>query len=356
VERLSREGISVLLCHGNHDPLGGWSAVRRWPDNVKVFSCREVEAVPIFWQGQKVATVYGLSYDRQEVRENLVERFGARPELASGTRERGDLWIGLLHCTVGQQPDHAPYSPCSLEDLRRVGVDYWALGHIHRHAVLSSQEQWVVYPGNTQGRSPKPSETGAKGVVVVTCEGNRVLGVEHVPTDVVRFVTVSVDVGELSGTSDLSDLRRLLVQRAELLLSESAGRALILRVHLTGRSHLYHLLTRPGALEQLLQDLREGGESEESGLLWWESLVNNTRPPIDLCVYEERADFLGAFVLQWKKTRGDPGQLAAVKEQLLSSAPSQFLRRLGGVKEERLVELLDEAAYQVVDALEANEE
>ena len=35
-------------------------------------------------------------------------------------------------------------------------------------------EPWVVYPGNLQARSPKPSEQGAKGAYVVTVSAGRV--------------------------------------------------------------------------------------------------------------------------------------------------------------------------------------
>lgn len=360
VERLSREGVAVLLCHGNHDPLGGWSAVRNWPENVRIFGCHEVEAVPIFWRDRKIATVYGLSYDRREMRENLVERFRALPELAGARPRSGELRIGTLHCTVGQQPEHAPYSPCSLQDLRAVGVDYWALGHVHRHLVLSSGDQWVVYPGNTQGRSPKPSETGAKGVVVVECEDHHVVGLEHVPTDVVRFATLSVNVEELPEAADLGDLCHLLVIRADRLLQENSDRAVILRVHLSGRSHLYHSLNQPGALDQLLQELRDAtgstGISEGGCLLWWEGLINEVRPQIDTGTFETRSDFAGVLARYWKNARKDPDQLAAMKDQLLSSAPSQFLRKLGAVEQEALVELLDKAAFEVLDALEASEQ
>lgn len=355
LERLSRAGTTVLLCHGNHDPLSGWSAIQNWPENVRIFGSREVESVPVLWQDRRVATVYGLSYDRREMRENLVERFRALSELGAAGSGSAELRIGMLHCTVGEQPDHAPYSPCSLLDLQAVPVDYWALGHIHRHQVISSQDQWVVYPGNTQGRSLKPSETGVKGVVVVECEDSHVVRVEHVPTDVVRFAPLSLNAEELPETSDLGDLSHLLSARAAQLSREEPGRALVLRVHLRGRSHLYHLLNQPGALDQLLCELRDVTEGESSCTLWWEALINEMRPQIDLSTLETRSDFVGVLVQQWKSVRDDPTQLLAMQEQLLSAAPPQFLRRLGAVESQRLVELLDKAAFEVLDALEASE-
>src|SRR6476646_5865043 len=43
VERLGDRGIPVFVAHGNHDPLDGWSAVRRVPDNLVVFGGEAVE-------------------------------------------------------------------------------------------------------------------------------------------------------------------------------------------------------------------------------------------------------------------------------------------------------------------------
>ena len=61
--------------------------------------------------------------------------------------------------------------PCTVNELRAKGYDYWALGHVHTHEVLATSPH-VVYSGNTQGRHAR--ETGAKGAVVVEVEDGRV--------------------------------------------------------------------------------------------------------------------------------------------------------------------------------------
>src|SRR5262245_51374847 len=47
LRRLSEAGVQVLVTHGNHDPLDGWSAIREWPAGVHVFSPEVVEQVPV---------------------------------------------------------------------------------------------------------------------------------------------------------------------------------------------------------------------------------------------------------------------------------------------------------------------
>ena len=54
-----------------------------------------------------------------------------------------------------------------LAELTAKGYDYWALGHVHEHAVLQ-QSPWVVFSGNLQGRHIR--ETGPRGAVLVTAD------------------------------------------------------------------------------------------------------------------------------------------------------------------------------------------
>src|SRR4051794_940456 len=71
LERLSGAGVEVLVAHGNHDPLDGWSAIRAWPAGVHVFGCNVVESVAVEREGAVLATVHGISYARRDPGENL---------------------------------------------------------------------------------------------------------------------------------------------------------------------------------------------------------------------------------------------------------------------------------------------
>ena len=103
--------------------------------------------------------------------------------------------IGLLHTACGSG-EHANYAPCSVADLARRGYDYWALGHVHTRSVLS-EDPWVVFPGNIQGRHVK--EEGSKGATLVTVDGRRVL-LQHQALDVLRWLPLDVDATGAAGT------------------------------------------------------------------------------------------------------------------------------------------------------------
>ena len=140
-------------------------------------------------------SIHGRSYPRKVVTENYAAGFRRDPDAPYS--------IGLLHANVGADPSAANYAPCTLEDLRRSGMDYWALGHIHAHRVLSADAPTVVYCGNPQGRDP--GETDPRGCYVVTVDdAGRTHPVFH-PTDVVRWQRIAVPIDGIEREEALLD-------------------------------------------------------------------------------------------------------------------------------------------------------
>ena len=298
LERLSAAGISTFIAHGNHDPLGGYSAIRQWPAGVHIFGSERVERRTIERDGRELAHVYGVSYSQPAVRENLAAGF---------SREGGGgLHVGVLHCNVGGSGEHDAYSPCELADLERAGMDYWALGHIHRQTTLPARGCWAVYSGNTQGRSPKPSECGPKGVMIVEADSaGGVRSAEHVPVDAARFVHDELDVADVA---DLSALRAALLERAAALRAEHDGRALVIRMTLAGAGPVHADVRRPGAMEELLAELRRECEAERP-VLYWEGLLDRTRAALALDRIAERGDFSADVLAQARLLSRDPERL-----------------------------------------------
>ena len=313
LEKLSNAGVSVFVVHGNHDPVEeGWSAIRDWPEGVTIFPSEHVESAGVEVGGRRIATVHGRSYARRETRENL----------ALGYHRGGEpgLHIGLLHCNVGNvgaSAGHANYSPCSLDDLIRARMDYWALGHVHVHSVLRRADPWVVYPGNLQGRSPQPGECGAKGAVVVEVSGDRVDSVEHVALDRVRFVVAELDA---ASCRDLAALESELAGLAESQRAGCDGRGLLLRVRLVGRSELRSDLDRQESIAELLAALRDRFDGA-SPLLWWDSLESHLRPPLDRESVRQRDDFSSELLGMSEALARDPEAAARFLAARLDSLP-----------------------------------
>jgi DNA repair protein SbcD/Mre11 len=300
--RLAEAGVTTCIVAGNHDPLDGWSAISSWPDGVTEFGHEAPGTVEVVRDGTLLGVVTGISYEQRAETRNLATML---------TRTAAEVpHIGLLHVSVGDHPEHSPYAPCSVEDLRTGGMDYWALGHIHRRQVVldgSDGGPWAVYPGNLQGRSPKPSERGAKGASVVTVRGGRIVGVEPVSLDRARFDEVVVTV---DGDDHLGSVHRRLADAARSAAEAAEGRVLVLRGVVTGRGAVHAELVRDGVVAELLEALDD--EAPADPLCAWTGLSVRTEPPSDASEVDGVAGLLAELASVVDDTRAAlPGSLGA---------------------------------------------
>lgn len=286
--RLGQLGIPSYVVTGNHDPLSGWEPSVEWPASVHRFGADEVGECRVVRNGAEIARVYGISYARRDVHENLALRFRRSPDTPFA--------IGLLHANVGSQPGHYPYAPCSLGDLRASGIDYWALGHVHRPAILSPAAPTVVYCGNPQGRDP--GEADPRGCWIVDVDASGRAAPRFHAVDVVRWQLVEVAVERIEAEEALLDA---VVAAVEALHAE-AGRSIVVRVTLTGRAPLHRALRRTGVrddLRQLAQERLPLGVQ----FAWIESLRDATRPPVDLASAGAPGTFLGELLDESARAR-----------------------------------------------------
>ena len=151
--RLNQAGIPVYLLFGNHDAESEMTKKLTLPGNVHQFDARKTSTFRI--EALQVA-LHGRSYREAATLDNLAATYP--PPVA------GWLNIGVLHTGLEGYSAHARYAPCTLAELLAKGYDYWALGHVHEHAILHRQP-WVVFPGNLQGRHIR--ETGERGAILV---------------------------------------------------------------------------------------------------------------------------------------------------------------------------------------------
>lgn len=323
MERLAEAGIDVFIANGNHDPQSGWSAGLVMPDNVHVFSAKAVERFEVVRSGEVVAAVYGRSFARAAETENLALDY---------KRDVGDpVAIGVLHANVGGNTDYDPYAPASLEDLRASGMDYWALGHIHKQEVLA-ENPWIVYSGSPQGLNPK--ETGPHGCLVVEVGADGTATLEHVETGPVTWARLEVDVSCAAG---IDDVRALIVAALDAQ-REDAGRNCVARLSLIGRSSAHADLARPGIGTQLFEEL-QGEAALAEPWLWLDRLDDVTAPPIDLDALRGGPDFAAELVRISDELAGDlaaltelVGEIAAPVATTLtgyepSAAPPELLER-----------------------------
>lgn len=259
IARLDRAGIPVFLLKGNHDADSVVTRSISMPESAQDFDTRKPSSHVI--EDLRVA-LHGQGFAERAATENLA--------LAYPAPVAGHFNIGVLHTSLTGRPPHANYAPCTVDELKSRGYDYWALGHVHDYEVVTD-DPYIVYPGNLQGRNIR--EAGAKGAVIVTVEDGRVAGLERVLVDQARFAVADVDIsGCESETAILRETERVLGE-----IARDAGDTLhALRVRLTGETTLRRgLLARRALLGEEVQ----AACHRVHGEFWLEKLVLDLSDP-----------------------------------------------------------------------------
>jgi DNA repair protein SbcD/Mre11 len=258
--RLREQQIPVFVIAGNHDAANKMTRALRLPENVRLLAHEHPETVRLEEHG---IAIHGQSFGKAAVLENLAAAYPAPV--------KGYTNIGLLHSGMGGVDGHERYAPCTLEDLRGRGYDYWALGHIHNRQILS-KEPLVVFAGNVQGRHIR--ETGPKGCLLVTVNSGHEIESVFERLDQVRWERVCVDVRDLETESDI--LGRTSDALDGLLASETDADAMLaVRVILSGPTPLHgRLQTDP---ERSVAEIRSLATERGGDRLWIERVELDTR-------------------------------------------------------------------------------
>ena len=172
-------GVPVLIAPGNHDychPDSIWIQ-ERWPENVFIFT-GGLESVTI--QGLD-CRIYGAAFQSMDCGP-LLENFRAE-----GTET---YRLAVLHGDPGQA--NSVYNPITTAQVRASGLQYLALGHIHKAGAFQAGRTLCAWPGCPMGRGW--DETGEKGVCIVTLTD--VPDIQAVSLEGLRFYDLSVDIDD----------------------------------------------------------------------------------------------------------------------------------------------------------------
>ncbi len=318
--RLDDAGIWTFIAHGNHDPVGtGWTAIRAWPERVHVFAADRATTVELVAADGTSVTVTGTSFPTPHVQDGLHVRFPRH--------DQPGFHVAVLHSNVGGVISHGSYSPCSIDDLVSLGYDAWLLGHIHTRSILRLDNPFIAYPGNTQGRSFKPSECGPKGALCLDVDHGRITS-RFVPLAAVVFEEHTFDV------STCDDLAAVLDALAAVDPSVPAGNSIVVtRARLTGRTPAFAELAREDARSELLKTLRD----RSTGRLWTDLLLE-VGAPIDRESLRRTDTLSGELIREIDRLQGDPSAL----RELLGKTPA-FRELFAKISDEELSAWLDPA-------------
>ena len=205
---LADAAVPVFIAPGNHDYVGNTSPwlQETLPENVHVFTRPVMESVVV---SHLNCRVYGAGFTSMDC-----------PALLADFAPAGDeaYQIAVLHGDPTQTS--SPYCPITSEQVRKSGLDYLALGHIHKGDSFWEGKTLCAWPGCPMGRGY--DEVGDKGVLVVTID--QTASAEFIPLDTPRFYDL-----EVSATADVS------------AVLPPVGNEHFYRITLTGESELVDL-------------------------------------------------------------------------------------------------------------------
>lgn len=247
----------VFIAPGNHDPYSPLSpyATLSWPENVHIFHSRSVEAVRL---ETPAVNVYGAAFT--EPRETgLMNGFLADAD------DRPKVMV--LHGVLGEED--SVYNPISEIAVGVSGLDYLALGHVHKQEIRQVGRTTVGNPGFAMGRGFDELGPGHALYVEIEDGACRVEPIE-LGCRIYQTLTVSVTEDALAAV--------------EAALPEDTERD-IYRITLTGTCPAPDLEALTDALSPRFYALE---------------LIDKTLPPLELWKDVEEDSLKGEFLRQLK--------------------------------------------------------
>ena len=182
---LEEAAVPVFISPGNHDFIGADSPwlQESWSSNVHIFSHPVMESVAV---PELDCRVYGAGFTDMD----------CPGLLADFTPEHTERYaVAVLHGDPTQVK--SPYCPITTEQVKQSGLDYLALGHIHKGDSFRAGKTLCAWPGCPMGRGY--DETGEKGALIVTIDDTA--SARFVPLDLPKFYDF-----EIPAPQSLSDV------------------------------------------------------------------------------------------------------------------------------------------------------
>ena len=170
--------VPVFISPGNHDFFTSNSpySLEIWPENVHVFTKSSIESIPL---PALDCRVYGAGFTAMDC-----------PALLENFRTEGSerVHIGIFHGDPLQK--NTPYCPITQAQVAASGLDYLALGHIHKAGQFTAGNTLCAWPGCPMGRGN--DETGEKGIYIISLETSATA--TFLPLDVPKFYDLEAEV------------------------------------------------------------------------------------------------------------------------------------------------------------------
>lgn len=184
----------IFITPGNHDPYINNSFYKTfsWAENVHIFNSK-LELIEL-----EEVDIYGYGFDDFYMQNKYPEIEIKNPDKINILITHGSL--------DGGNDENRQYNSMSSKELKKLGFDYIALGHIHKSSYKDYENQYIVYPGSTI--SLGFDELGKRGVIYGNIEKQpkKTLKLEFIETKAKTFEEKEIDITNADSNEALIEL------------------------------------------------------------------------------------------------------------------------------------------------------
>ena len=181
----------IYIVPGNHDPYlkNSYYNQYNWNNNVHIFT-NELQKID---NGN--IHIYGYGFRSFYMEESLINQIQIK--------EKEEINILLTHASIDSTTDatYNQYNPMPKNELKKLGFNYIALGHIHKPYYNEEEKQTIIYPGSTI--SLGFDELGKHGMVVGEIDNEQNLKIQFIALDKKEFVEIKIEVTNISSKEEL---------------------------------------------------------------------------------------------------------------------------------------------------------
>jgi DNA repair exonuclease SbcCD nuclease subunit len=266
---ISKVNLKVVISPGNHDPFTPDSPYNsQWPENAIIFkNGSEAECVKL---DDLNVRLWGYAFKGMYEKENFLKNLNIK-------KDDNFIDICVMHGDVSSSGE-SMYCPVRICDIEASGMDYIALGHIHKRSdICRAGSTFYAYPGCPEGRGF--DETGDKGIYIgAISKGCCNLKFKKICKR--AYEQLSVDISDASTENEILNL---ILEKAEKVHADSCS------------ENLYSIILTGSVSEDFFIDALKL-ETELSEKLFFAKITDDTETEINTEKLKFRNDFKSIFI------------------------------------------------------------
>ncbi len=267
---LKRVKAEVILVAGNHDYLSfdSYYLDDDFLENVKLFKADSLEKYTI---DRLKTNIYGASFTGYYQREGFLSK-------PIGDLDQDYINICLVHGDLGQKD--SLYNPISMEEVKKKGFDYLALGHIHKTSPIGhTNGGYYSYPGSFQSLSF--GDQGKNSVVLANISKNS-KEFSYLEIEGPRLISLDFDISAYETNYQLVESLRKTLDK-DFSSNDFPYQENYYRITLVGRADR-DLSIDKDIIASGLQDLK------------FLDLIDNSKKDINLDLEARQTNLYGVFI------------------------------------------------------------